>query len=603
MRRLGILFFLTISTPVHPETGITLDDPMPPPAWALAQRALLEANAEEAQRLARRYMDERGWLAITPNWGGMDGADDVMERFRHWPLLYILGGSESVLTTYKKIWEGHLQQYTEAREPLVEVVREGMYYREFCPSFDWEHIGEGMAGWYWYGLARPRDPGYLIRARRFSSFYMNEDPSAPNYDPEHKIIRSLFSGSRGPLLGVPTEAHWAGPPRPRHDPRPGRPRRTLRFSRQGYMVDLSGDHPLNLMATHLAMTAYMLTHEEKYRSWILEYVDAWKERARENGGNIPTNIGLDGSIGGQWDGKWYGGVYGWNFRPRYDEFTPDREGEPYPGSNMFIRGSRIGFGIALLLTGNPEYPAVLRRQMDNLYAAGREENGRFLIPRKHGDDGWYGYTENVYLEEQVDLYLWSLDGPPDPVQRGRVSAHPWIRYLEGRHDGYPLEALQQDFAVIGRQMKRLREDGATRDTRSSTGFARTVAVTSLLHLMLGANYPGGSGNALHAQVRYFDPDLRRPGLPPGVAALVEKLEPGSVTLTLVNVSPVHARDVVVQTGGYAEHRCTSVTHGDRVTPVDESHFRVRLEPGTGGRLVLSLDRYSNSPTLAFPWDR
>ena len=54
---------------------------------------------------------------------------------------------------------------------------------------------------------------------------------------------------------------------------------------------------------------------------------------------------------------------------------------------MFIRGSRIGFGIALLLTGNPEYPAVLRRQMDNLYAAGREENGRFLIPRKHGDDG------------------------------------------------------------------------------------------------------------------------------------------------------------------------------------------------------------------------
>ena len=88
------------------------------------------------------------------------------------------------------------------------------------------------------------------------------------------------------------------------------------------MVDLSGDHPLNLMATNLAMTAYMLTHEEKYRSWILEYVDAWKERARENGGNIPTNIGLDGSIGGQWDGKWYGGVYGWNFRPTLRRVHP-----------------------------------------------------------------------------------------------------------------------------------------------------------------------------------------------------------------------------------------------------------------------------------------
>ena len=73
-------------------------------------------------------------------------------------------------------------------------------------------------------------------------------------------------------------------------------------------------------------------------------------------------------------------------------------------------------------------------------------------------------------------------------------------------------------------------------------FARTVAVTSLLHLMLGANYPGGSGNALHALVRYFDPDRQRPGLPPGVGALVEKLEPGSLTLTLVNVSPLHGNE-------------------------------------------------------------
>ena len=121
--------------------------------------------------------------------------------------------------------------------------------------------------------------------------------------------------------------------------------------------------------------------------------------------------------------------------------------------------------------------------------------------------------------------------------------------------------------------------------------------------MLGANYPGGSGNALHALVRYFDPDRQRPGLPPGVGALVEKLEPGSLTLTLVNVSPLHARDVLVQTGGYAEHQCLSVNHAGRVIPVNHSHFRVRPEPGSGGRLVLSLERYSNTPTLAFPWDR
>lgn len=150
----------------------------------------------------------------------------------------------------------------------------------------------------------------------------------------------------------------------------------------------------------------------------------------------------------------------------------------------------------------------------------------------------------------------------DPAQRERVSAHPWIRYLQGDHEGYPLEALKQDFAIIGQQMRRLREDGATRDTRSSTGFPRSVAVTSLLHLMLGANYPGGSGNAPHAQVRYFDPDRRRAGLPPDAGALlVERISTATVTLILVNTSPVHRRDVVIQTGGYGEHRCTSVEQG------------------------------------------
>ena len=41
---------------------------------------------------------------------------------------------------------------------------------------------------------------------------MNEDPEAPNYDPEHRIIRSYFNGSRGPLLRHTTAVDWAGDP-------------------------------------------------------------------------------------------------------------------------------------------------------------------------------------------------------------------------------------------------------------------------------------------------------------------------------------------------------------------------------------------------------
>jgi len=37
--------------------------------------------------------------------------------------------------------------------------------------------------------------------------------------------------------------------------------------------------------------------------------------------------------------------------------------------------------------------------------------------------------------------------------------------------------------------------------------------------------------------------------------------------------------------------------------VDDSSFTVRLEPGCGARLVLKMQRYTNPPTLTFPWDR
>ena len=50
MRRLTLFFCLAIPAPLGAETVITIGGAMPPPAWALAQRALLEANAQEALR-------------------------------------------------------------------------------------------------------------------------------------------------------------------------------------------------------------------------------------------------------------------------------------------------------------------------------------------------------------------------------------------------------------------------------------------------------------------------------------------------------------------------------------------------------------------------
>ena len=85
-----------------------------------------------------------------------------------------------------------------------------------------------------------------------------------------------------------------GPAGPRKNGRPGSRHYPKMLAHCAEYLDSVGDHPLNLASTNLALNAYMLTGEQKYRDWILEYVNAWKQRTDGNGGNIPTNIGLDG---------------------------------------------------------------------------------------------------------------------------------------------------------------------------------------------------------------------------------------------------------------------------------------------------------------------
>ena len=87
-----------------------------------------------------------------------------------------------------------------------------------------------------------------------------------------------------------------------------------------------------------------------------------------------------------------------------------------------------------------------------------------------------------------------------------------------------------------------------------------------------------------------------------MAALVERIEPGSVTLSLVNVDPLAARTVTVQMGAYGEHHATRVTLGARAIPIDASSFDVRLEPGAGATLTIQLQRYVHQPALKFPWN-
>ncbi len=595
-----LILFLGLATSnalLARQVKLVIDTPMFPPEWALLERELLRANTEACLEFFNHYFDERGQLLCVERWGGDDGPDDAIENLTDWPILHALGAPDRILHTYKKAWEGHLRQYTAAKTVEVPFARDGMYYKEFPVMFDWLHNGEGLTVFNLQGLSDAHDPTFQKRVRRYAGFYMNEDPQALNYDAKHKIIRSLFNGSRGPLLRKATALDWAGDPievEGRFQPRHGERNYKEMLEHFKDYTNILGDHPQNLAATTLALNAYMLTQEPKYKSWLLEYVDAWVHRTKVNGGIIPTNIGLDGTVGGATGGKWYGGVYGWGF-----SVVVPQSGKLAHRNNHHL--GLNGFGNALLLTGDPSYVDVWRQMIDKVNANQKVVEGRTMHPHMYGEKGWYDYTPEPYSHGALEVYYWSMNR--DDLKRLPMTG--WIAFLEGKNPDYPLEALRHDFAMVRKKVQQIREDPTTPDTRLSDDPLpyNPATVETLNHLMLGGISPGNRGGPLHARLRYFDPENRRAGLPGDVAALVEKMDGDSVTLTLVNISPVRAHGVVIQGGAYGEHQLIQARLNERVVPINQSSLAILLEPGTGCRIVLTMRRYANQPAFAFPWEK
>lgn len=594
---LGLWLSSDWSSATAGDAVVSLSTPQSPPIWALLERELLRANTAACREYFARYFDERGYMQCVERWGGDDGPDDAIECLMDWPLLHVMGAPDEILHMYKRAWEGHLRQFTAAKTVEVPMARDGMYYKEFPVMFDWLHNGEGLVVFNLQGLSDPDDLLFQQRARRYAGFYLNEDPGAPNYDPTHKIIRSLFNGSRGPLLRKATAVDWAGDPievANRFHPGHGETSYQQMLAHFEKYNDIVGDHPQNLSATWLAMNAYMLAHEEKYKRWILEYVDAWHDRMVANGYLIPTNIGLDGKIGGAAGGKWYGGVYGWGFSVAS------------PPSGKIVHRNTHAIGIAgflnaYLLTRDDRYLDVWRRQIDMVNAQKKVVDGVTMYPRMYGDQGWYAYQSEPYNHGVLPIYFLSMR----PADRARLGNHSWLRFLEGKNPSYAEQALRRDLARVRERVAGQRADTTTPDTRLSDDPMKfnPASVDSLNELMLGGLPPGKRGSILYSRLRYFDPQNRRAGVPDDVAALIEGMTDRTTTLSLVNTNQLEPRDVVVQGGAYGEHRIHSVESAGETKRVDREFVTVRLAPGAGGQLVLEMDRHANQPTLSFPWTR
>lgn len=624
MKRIKIFLFITLIVCINVNCGsevrkentrepavITISKKMEAPEWALKERALLEENAGLMELFAAKYVNpDNGYMEIVEHWGGGDGPDDAMENFYNWPLVYVLGGPKSSLDLFDSIWEGHIRQYSGL----------GMYHREFITAFDWEHNGEGYQPFFMLPLADPDNPKTRDRIVRFANFYTGRDTSVSNYDPQHKIIKSILNGSLGARLEA-TPEYWSG--------RKGE----SYFSTSGDWTRVKGDVPMNFGATTLAVNAYILTGDPHYRDWVLEYMGAWRDRAAANGGWVPSIVGLNGIVGEGWDGKWYGGLMGWDWT--------------FGGWYILGRDVRIGFMNAAILGGSA-YIDVLRNQGQRLLETRIKTPQGLRFSNKYGEKGPYTPGGKSSFENPdggpsfeglySDIYYYSLDkgdleslrnaSSPSPQERrsqpvwkyeyegGRYEGGnevAWFDFLEGNDPDYPVRVLNDAFARIRFNEQAIQSDKSTPDTRqadrphalraSKEGPLGAIgAVTgAMVNLTLGGSNPLWCGGLLNCELRYFDPVRQRPGLPEDVAALITRITPECVTVTLVNLNKKESRNIIVQTGAYGEHTCDRVMFDSQSVPVGARWFEVSLKAGAGGELSIYRKRFAAQSTFRFPW--
>ena len=579
------------------------------PAWAVMERQLIAAIDGAAPIFLEKYTRPGGALIWREDYPG-DGvwADDLYEAFFNWPLYYALGGSGYIGAMAVQEWNAVTRQIEHDY---------GRATKEFINNDDWFHNSENYIYFYGLGMADPTNAEMMRRARRFAGFYMNEDPDVANYDPEHRIIRSPFTGSTGPLFharyadvqynieyGHTTLGPGFEVPSEWYKDKTFREAIHARFDE----VVMHGDVPVNLGAVPLVTNAYLYTGEDKYRDWVVDYVEAWIQRTEENLGIIPDNVGLSGKIGENRQGQWWGGFYGWTGRFSHQ---------------MMFSAMTIAAECAHLITGEAHYLNLLRSQLELLLEHDVvDEAGKFHVPFNYTDAGWTNYGRMI---PHPPIHLWAAsmtDADWARLQKLRRGAEDewravtsrgprslddraWTQFLAGECPDYPEQILQANYREVCERVKKITNDTSdlTKINEHHWQERNPVLTEALVHLTTGGPQTIYWGGLAQGRIRYFDPARKRPGLPPDVAALVTRLEPNGVDVTLVNLSVHMARDVIIAAGSFGEHHFEQVETTDSHSPivVDGGYFQIHLMPGTEIDLHAEMQRFCNKPSYAFPW--
>lgn len=161
------------------------------PRWAVLQRELFDLLDSGWRRFERLYCAPDGSLNCEAEMSGRGGVHEHYEPFFNWPILYLLGGSDDLLNTCKRHWEGVTAALT-GREMLTE---------EFENGYDWFHQGRSLLLFYGIYAADPDDETYRRRALRFADMYM-PDSLLGNYDRDLRMMRAPHVGALGPNPGL-----------------------------------------------------------------------------------------------------------------------------------------------------------------------------------------------------------------------------------------------------------------------------------------------------------------------------------------------------------------------------------------------------------------
>ena len=110
----------------------------------------------------------------------------------------------------------------------------------------------------------------------------------------------------------------------------------------------------------------------------------------------------------------------------------------------------------------------------------------------------------------------------------------WMAYLHGEFPDYPERILQHNLEQVQARLDFIAEDEEDPASYYDAYFQQRNPVTceGLVQLTMGAPLFRYNGGLLHARLRYFDAQRRRPGLPGDVAAPVRVSNADGSTTTL-----------------------------------------------------------------------